>query len=514
VGIDGEPAQTTQMSTTMIATAFVTDDLSEILEAGLAAVDPRSEIQTIVDDVRRWHREHPRDWRTTRRLIKEKYSRYGGRTRDGNGYELNTACTVAALLYGEGDFQRTVMIAFNLGWDCDNNAATAATIIGVIRGSDWMKTQGWEIKDRYRNTTREGMPDDETITSYGDRLVELADTVIRERGGEKTDRGGQAVYRIRRQQPSVVEEFLDPAEDTTQLKADLEPGIRDALAGADRLRQARAAYLAICLDLYEDLQREVPELWSRAVDALAEHPKVVQVLFHQSPTPRGEQLRERAVAAGLDRPAKPEPVWTMDLDPRGSDLASDTSPPCFRLRSFATYAKVGRQDGDIDALIESSYWLDRVASEFAESCGELVAISESIGRHIESGGWDDVAREASSIRRLVDELHPAGGDGTDDEDPLCEPVVAQIAAVEAAVGRRDIGQAIAVSENLALASRELTRSWTRACTSGEAGGHSDEEHEDVEQGRPSHLSTDARVRIGGMRGPAEITAEHRPDLRG
>ncbi|MDT8303600.1 MAG: ADP-ribosylglycohydrolase family protein, partial [Sedimentisphaerales bacterium] len=149
VTIDSEPAQTTQLFTTMIATAFITDDIENIIDSGLKAIDPKCAIRTIVNDVRKWHRLNPNDWRTTRRLVKEKYSLHGGEMRDRNGYELNTASTIAALLYGEGDFVKTLITAFNFGWDADNNAATSGTIIGVIQGHRWMMQQDWQIVDRY-----------------------------------------------------------------------------------------------------------------------------------------------------------------------------------------------------------------------------------------------------------------------------------------------------------------------------------------------------------------------------
>ncbi|MEE8576210.1 MAG: ADP-ribosylglycohydrolase family protein, partial [candidate division Zixibacteria bacterium] len=174
VTIDAEPAQTTQLFTAMIATAFFTDDIDAILDAGLASVDPGSGILPIIKDVRRWHKQHADDWRTTRRLIRDKYTLYKSRTRNQNGYELCTAATVAALLYGEGDLVNTLIHAFNFGWDADNNAATAATIVGVIKGHRWMRQQGWEIEDSYRNTTRPSMPEDETITGFGDRIIEVA----------------------------------------------------------------------------------------------------------------------------------------------------------------------------------------------------------------------------------------------------------------------------------------------------------------------------------------------------
>ncbi|UCE49281.1 MAG: ADP-ribosylglycohydrolase family protein, partial [Phycisphaerales bacterium] len=115
VSIDGEPAQTTQLFTAMIATAFVTDDIDSVIDAGLASIDPASALVPIINDVRRWHKEHPKDWRTTRRLIRDKYTLYESRTRNQNGYELCTAATTASLLYGRGDLVDTLVHAFNFG---------------------------------------------------------------------------------------------------------------------------------------------------------------------------------------------------------------------------------------------------------------------------------------------------------------------------------------------------------------------------------------------------------------
>jgi len=305
VGIEGEPAQTTQLFTTMIASAFITDDMESILNAGFAAVDPESEIRPIVADVRRWHRQHPLDWRATRRLVKQKYSRHNGAMRDRNGYELNTASTIAALLYGKGDFVETLRTAFNFGWDADNNAATAATIVGVIKGHRWMQQQGWNIRDRYRNTTREGMPNDETISSFANRLVALADRLITEHGGKKYIVDGQTVYRIRLEKPANVEPLPNPADQFTRLQSKMKPEIEVSLApGSTARQQARAAYLAICLDLAETLRQQHPDQWSQALAALNNYPGLLRALF-DSPTPAAAKLRTRATAAGLKKPKKP-----------------------------------------------------------------------------------------------------------------------------------------------------------------------------------------------------------------
>jgi hypothetical protein len=77
------------------------------------------------------------------------------------GWDLpEIGCVIAALIYGHNDFVETLRTSFNLGWDADCDGATAATVVGVLKGRRWMNDQGWNIKDVYRNTTRDDMPND------------------------------------------------------------------------------------------------------------------------------------------------------------------------------------------------------------------------------------------------------------------------------------------------------------------------------------------------------------------
>ena len=310
VTIDAEPAQTTQLFTAMIATAFTTDDIDKIIDAGLNSIDTKCVIRQIVNDVRRWHRLHPDNWRTTRRLVKEKYSLYNGAMRDKNGYELNTASTIAALLYGRADLAETMRIAFNFGWDADNNAATSGTIIGVTKGYRWMMSQEWQIVDRYQNTTRDDMPMDETITSFADRLIELAEQVIIEKGGRKENVDGKIIYHVTLEKPANILPLADFAEEAGRLRSKMKSEIERAIiSGDDEQKLAFAAYLAMCLDLAQPLKDKHPEKWTKALEAINRHPKVVQVLFFHSPFPAGEKLREKAIAAGLKKPEQKIAIW-------------------------------------------------------------------------------------------------------------------------------------------------------------------------------------------------------------
>jgi hypothetical protein len=169
--------------------------------------------------------------------------------------------------------------------------------------------QGWSLKDSYRNTTRDHLPASETITAFGDRLIRLADRVLQEQGGEKTMRDGRDFYRLRRQSPVNVYRLVAPVSQTETARSRFAPEIPGGLASTKPQAQARAAYLAIALGLGPRLLETQPEAWAAALSSLtSQFPKVCQVLFHESPTPLGDRLRQQAQSAGLHAPPK-QKVW-------------------------------------------------------------------------------------------------------------------------------------------------------------------------------------------------------------
>jgi hypothetical protein len=283
----------------MIALAFLVDDIDELLDHGIAALDPTSRQRQIIDDVRAWHKRYPNDWRSTRRLLKEKYSQAGGAMRDRNGYELTTGATIAALLYGGGDLPETLRTAFNFGWDADNTAATAGTIVGVQRGYRQLMSHGWQIVDRYRNTTRDGMPMDETITSFADRLMALAEQVIRQNDGERVVRSARPVFLIPAELPGNVHP-LNLAEISSEFHAKLQSAFGAGSQDVTDQQRAREAYLAICLGLAPGLADEHPDAWRQAIVALNGYQPLVRYLHSEQPgTEFHIRLKQRATAAGL-----------------------------------------------------------------------------------------------------------------------------------------------------------------------------------------------------------------------
>lgn len=111
-------------------------------------------------------------------------------------------------MYGKGNFTETIRYATNMGYDADCNAATVGTIVGVMTGYKRMMQNGWNIIDRYKNTTREDMPTDETIITFSDRLIEVFEMVNQQNGGKKTIKDNKMVYLIHKEAPQNIYPLL------------------------------------------------------------------------------------------------------------------------------------------------------------------------------------------------------------------------------------------------------------------------------------------------------------------
>ena len=112
----------------MLSAAFVCDDVVEVIKVGLAEIPEGSRLAEAVRDVLAW-REEVSDWEEARDRLEEKYSCYS-RVHTVN----NAGVVLQALLYGEGDFDRTICLAVMGGWDTDCNGATAGSITGAMLG--------------------------------------------------------------------------------------------------------------------------------------------------------------------------------------------------------------------------------------------------------------------------------------------------------------------------------------------------------------------------------------------
>ena len=127
--IDSESIQGEKLLAAMESTAFFEQDIRRLLACGLSFVTAGSRLERCVRSVLGWY-EAGLPWRETRgRLIRE----FG--SADASYSVVNIGIIVMALLYGERDYSKTLMIAVNSGYDTDCTAATAGAILGQMLGA-------------------------------------------------------------------------------------------------------------------------------------------------------------------------------------------------------------------------------------------------------------------------------------------------------------------------------------------------------------------------------------------
>ncbi len=123
----------------MYALAFVEDDVRRLVDEALRVVPEQSLYARTIRTVIEGFRENPRDWRETWFRVQKKWGEDVGCPegifRPFNiDARINSAWVVLGLLYGEGDFGRTVEISTRAGDDSDCNPATAGGILGTMLG--------------------------------------------------------------------------------------------------------------------------------------------------------------------------------------------------------------------------------------------------------------------------------------------------------------------------------------------------------------------------------------------
>ncbi|MCZ6616586.1 MAG: ADP-ribosylglycohydrolase family protein [Gammaproteobacteria bacterium] len=123
----------------LYSAAFFEDDPRKIVEAGLLLLPADSLYARIIADTLLWSAENPDDWLVTWQLIED---HYGGRDvcPQGAGVpfnidaHLNGSYIALGLLYGGGEFEKTLIISTRAGQDSDCNPASAVGVLGVVLG--------------------------------------------------------------------------------------------------------------------------------------------------------------------------------------------------------------------------------------------------------------------------------------------------------------------------------------------------------------------------------------------
>jgi hypothetical protein len=175
----------------MYSAAFFETNPRRVVEAGLACIPAKSEYGRLISDLLAWSAEHPNDWRKVWHLVEKKWNKDdpcpdGALAPFNIDAKLNGAYIAFGLLFGEGDFLKTMEISTRCGQDSDCNPSSAAGVLGVMLGYS-----------RIPETFRSGIPAladtkfDYTDYSFNEicaSTLKRALTLVEQNGGRVTTR--------------------------------------------------------------------------------------------------------------------------------------------------------------------------------------------------------------------------------------------------------------------------------------------------------------------------------------
>lgn len=123
----------------LYSAAFIYDEPAKILDAALEAIPHESQLYQCIDEVRKLHKKYPNDWQQCWFELHKKWNKDVGCPKGvflafNIDAKINAAYIAIGLLYGEGDFTKSVEIATRCGQDSDCNPATVGGVLGVMYG--------------------------------------------------------------------------------------------------------------------------------------------------------------------------------------------------------------------------------------------------------------------------------------------------------------------------------------------------------------------------------------------
>ena len=141
VSHDGEGIYGGQFVAACIAAAFTCRDIRTVIETGLSVIPEDCTYRRMARDVIAFHDAHPENWRDCFDFVHDHYGydRYPGICH----IIPNSAVMVLSMLYGEGDFTRTIGICNMCGWDTDCTTGNVGAIMGVLCGLEGIEYDRW-----------------------------------------------------------------------------------------------------------------------------------------------------------------------------------------------------------------------------------------------------------------------------------------------------------------------------------------------------------------------------------
>ena len=126
------------------AMAFVESDMDRLIQCGMNYIPTESKLHKCFDMIIDMYQKGE-DWLSARKEVLNKYSHP-----DFTNVVQNLGFVLIALLWGNCDMRDTINIALKCGYDTDCTCASAASVIGIIRGYEGLGREITElIKDYF-----------------------------------------------------------------------------------------------------------------------------------------------------------------------------------------------------------------------------------------------------------------------------------------------------------------------------------------------------------------------------
>jgi hypothetical protein len=220
----------------MYSAAFFENDARKVVELGLRSIPSESGYGRIIRDVLDWSAKHPDDWTKTWQLIQDKWDKNdacpdGAQHAFNIDAKLNGAYVALGILYGKGDFTKTLEVSTRAGQDSDCNPSSAAGIVGVMLGYDRIP-EVWKagiapLADKKFSYTRYSF--NEIVAS----TLARAEKVIRGAGGKVT--AGEVevpaqepeAAKLEQWEPGVPIRHVDPVDPAWSWKGAWSEGTMD-----------------------------------------------------------------------------------------------------------------------------------------------------------------------------------------------------------------------------------------------------------------------------------------------
>lgn len=124
-----------------ISLAYKYKDIYTVIEKAMTYLNPELEYYKVLKDIRDFY-DKDKDFEHCFKYIRDNYGydRYPGVCH----IIPNSCVMLAGMLYGDGDFEKTLLLINNCGWDTDCNCGNVGSIMGVLVGIDgisekWVK---------------------------------------------------------------------------------------------------------------------------------------------------------------------------------------------------------------------------------------------------------------------------------------------------------------------------------------------------------------------------------------